>query len=115
MEACIWQTALCCNQISYHGKGAIEEIANEAKARRLTKAFVCTDPDLVKFGVTQKVLTVLDKNGLAYELYSNVKPNPTIENVQHRREGVPGLRRGLHRFRRRRLGHGHGQRPSASS
>ena len=70
------------NQISYHGKGAIEEIANEAKARRLTKAFVCTDPDLVKFGVTQKVLTVLEKNGLAYELYSNVKPNPTIENVQ---------------------------------
>ena len=71
------------NQISYHGKGAIEEIANEAKARRLTKAFVCTDPDLVKFGVTQKVLTVLEKNGLAYELYSNVKPNPTIENVQN--------------------------------
>ena len=70
------------NQISYHGKGAIAEIANEAKARRLTKAFVCTDPDLVKFGVTQKVLTVLEKNGLAYELYSNVKPNPTIENVQ---------------------------------
>ena len=49
------------NQISYHGKGAIEEIANEAKARRLTKAFVCTDPDLVKFGVTQKVLTVLER------------------------------------------------------
>lgn len=70
------------NQISYHGKGAISEIANEVKARGLKKAFVCTDPDLVKFGVTQKVLDVLENAGCAYELYSNVKANPTIENVQ---------------------------------
>lgn len=70
------------NETSYHGAGAIENIAVEAKARGFQKAFVCSDPDLVKFGVTQKVLDVLDSNGLAYELYSNIKPNPTIENVQ---------------------------------
>jgi lactaldehyde reductase len=70
------------NETSYHGAGAIENIAVEAKARRFQKAFVCSDPDLVKFGVTQKVLDVLEKNNLAYELYSNIKPNPTIENVQ---------------------------------
>lgn len=70
------------NETSYHGAGAIENIAVEAKARGFQKAFVCSDPDLVKFKVTQKVLDVLDKNGLTYELYSNIKPNPTIENVQ---------------------------------
>lgn len=70
------------NETSYHGAGAIAEIATETKARGFQKAFVCSDPDLVKFGVTQKVLDVLDKNGMAYELYSNIKPNPTIENVQ---------------------------------
>lgn len=70
------------NETSYHGAGAINNIADEAIARSFTKAFVCSDPDLVKFGVTQKVLDVLDKVGLAYELYSNIKPNPTIENVQ---------------------------------
>ncbi len=70
------------NETSYHGAGAIENIAIEAKARGFQKAFVCSDPDLIKFGVTQKVLDVLDKNGLAYEVYSNIKPNPTIENVQ---------------------------------
>lgn len=70
------------NETSYHGAGAIESIAAEVKARAFQKAFVCSDPDLVKFGVTQKVLDVLDKNGMAYELYSNIKPNPTIENVQ---------------------------------
>lgn len=70
------------NETSYHGAGAIQEIATEAKGRGFTKAFVCSDPDLVKFGVTGKVLEVLDKAGLAYELYSNIKPNPTIENVQ---------------------------------
>lgn len=70
------------NEISYHGAGAISEIANEAKGRNFTKAFVCSDPDLVKFGVTAKVLKVLDDAKLAYELYSNIKPNPTIENVQ---------------------------------
>ena len=70
------------NETSYHGAGAIQEIATEAKGRGFSKAFVCSDPDLVKFGVTGKVLEVLDKAGLAYEMYSNIKPNPTIENVQ---------------------------------
>lgn len=70
------------NETSYHGAGAIEEIATEVKKRAYNKAFVCSDPDLVKFGVTQKVLDVLDKNGMEYEMYSNIKPNPTIENVQ---------------------------------
>lgn len=70
------------NETSYHGAGAINSIAGEAKARGFHKAFVCSDPDLVKFGVTKKVLDVLDENGLPYELYSDIKPNPTIENVQ---------------------------------
>ena len=70
------------NETSYHGAGAINEIAGEAKGRNFTKAFVCSDPDLVKFGVTAKVLKVLDDANLTYELYSNIKPNPTIENVQ---------------------------------
>lgn len=70
------------NETSYHGAGAISNIAVEAKARGFHKAFVCSDPDLVKFGVTKKVLDVLEKDGLDYELYSNIKPNPTIENVQ---------------------------------
>lgn len=70
------------NETSYHGAGAVDSIADEAKARGFKKAFVCSDPDLVKFGVTKKVLDVLEKNGLAYEMYSNIKQNPTIENVQ---------------------------------
>ncbi|MCI8779695.1 MAG: lactaldehyde reductase [Lachnospiraceae bacterium] len=70
------------NETSYHGANAIESIADEVKARGFRKAFVCSDPDLVKFGVTKKVLDVLEKNNLEYELYSNIKPNPTIENVQ---------------------------------
>ena len=70
------------NETSYHGAGAVKEIAGEAIGRGLTKAFVCSDPDLIKFGVTKKVLDVLDGAGLAYEVYSNIKPNPTIENVQ---------------------------------
>jgi len=70
------------NETSYHGAGAIKEIATEVKGRGFRKAFVCSDPDLVKFGVTKKVLDVLDEAGLDYELYSNIKPNPTIENVQ---------------------------------
>ena len=69
-------------ETSYHGAGAIAEIANEAKTRAFKKAFVCSDPDLIKFGVTKKVTDVLDNAGLAYEIYSNIKPNPTIENVQ---------------------------------
>ena len=70
------------NETSYHGAGAIAEIANEAKARGFKKAFVCSDPDLIKFNVTGKVTKVLEDAGLAYEIYSNIKPNPTIENVQ---------------------------------
>jgi len=70
------------NETSYHGAGAIQEIATEAQGRSFKKAFVCSDPDLIKFGVTAKVTEVLDKAGLAYEIYSNIKPNPTIENVQ---------------------------------
>ncbi len=70
------------NETSYHGAGAVNDIAAEVQARGFQKAFVCSDPDLVKFGVTQKVLDVLEKNGLAYELYSDIKPNPTIQNVQ---------------------------------
>ena len=71
------------NETSYHGSGAIKEIANEAKGRGFKKAFVCSDPDLIKFNVTKKVLDVLDDAGLAYEVYSDIKANPTIENVQH--------------------------------
>ena len=70
------------NETSYHGAGAIREIATEAKNRGFKKALVCSDPDLIKFGVTKKVLDVLDGASLAYEVYSNIKPNPTIENVQ---------------------------------
>ncbi|MDY5181536.1 lactaldehyde reductase [Butyribacter sp.] len=70
------------NETSYHGAGAVAEIATEVKQRGYKKAFVCSDPDLVKFGVTKKVLEVLEKDSLDYELYSNIKPNPTIENVQ---------------------------------
>lgn len=70
------------NETSYHGAGAIESIADEAKGRGFKKALVCSDPDLVKFGVTKKVLDVLDKASLSYELFSDIKPNPTVENVQ---------------------------------
>ena len=70
------------NPISYHGKGAIESIVPEVQSRGLKKAFVCSDPDLLKFGVTKKVTDLLDAAGCAYEIYSNIKPNPTIENVQ---------------------------------
>ena len=69
-------------ETSYHGKGAIQDIATEVKTRGFKKAFVCSDPDLIKFGVTKKVTDVLDNAGFAYEIYSNIKPNPTIENVQ---------------------------------
>ena len=71
------------NETSYHGSGAIKEIVTEAKARGFKKAFVCSDPDLVKFGVTAKVTDLLKENSLAFELYSDIKPNPTIENVQN--------------------------------
>lgn len=70
------------NETSYHGAGAIQEIATEVKGRGFAKAFVCSDPDLIKFNVTKKVTDVLDNAGIAYEIYSEIKPNPTIENVQ---------------------------------
>lgn len=70
------------NETSYHGKGAINEIANEVKGRGFAKCFVCSDPDLIKFGVTKKVTDVLDNAGIAYELFSEIKANPTVENVQ---------------------------------
>ena len=71
------------NQTSYHGAGAIAEIVTEAKAHAFQKAFVCSDPGLIKFGVTGKVTDLLDKEGLAYEIYSDIKANPTIDNVKN--------------------------------
>ncbi|MBO5285915.1 MAG: lactaldehyde reductase [Clostridia bacterium] len=70
------------NETSYHGAGCIKEIPAEVKGRGMSKVFVCSDPDLVKFGVTKKVLDVLDDAKIEYELYSEIKPNPTIENVK---------------------------------
>ena len=70
------------NETSYHGSGAINAIPDEIKGRGLSKILVASDPDLVKFGVTQKVTDILDKAGIDYKLYSDIKPNPTIENVQ---------------------------------
>ena len=70
------------NETSYHGAGAIKEIATEVKGRGFKKAFVCSDPDLIKFGVTKKVTDVLDNADIDYEIYSEIKPNPTIENVK---------------------------------
>ncbi len=70
------------NQTSYHGAGAIEEIITEVKGHDFKKAFVCSDPDLIKFGVTAKVTDLLDAAEMPYEIYDDIKPNPTIENVQ---------------------------------
>lgn len=71
------------NPVSYHGHGAINEIVPEIKAHGFTKAFVASDPDLIKFGVTAKVTDLLDKANIPYTVYSDIKPNPTIENVVH--------------------------------
>ena len=71
------------NTISYHGAGAIKEIPAELKSRGFKHAFVCSDPDLLKFGVTAKVTNLLDEAQFPYTVYSDIKPNPTIENVQH--------------------------------
>ena len=71
------------NETSYHGAGAINNIVPEVVRRGFKKAFVCSDPDLLKFGVTQKVTKLLDDAHLEYEIYSDIKPNPTIQNVQH--------------------------------
>lgn len=70
------------NTISYHGAGAIKEIPGEISRRGYKKAFVCSDPDLVKFGVTSKVTDLLDEAKIPWSLYSEIKPNPTIQNVQ---------------------------------
>lgn len=69
------------NTISYHGAGAIQEIPGELQRRGYKKVFVCTDPDLVKFGVATKVTDLLDEAGIAYSVYSDIKSNPTIQNV----------------------------------
>ena len=70
------------NTVSYHGKGAVAEIANEIKSRSLKKVFLCSDPDLIRFGVTKKVTDVLEDAGISYEIFSEIKANPTIENVK---------------------------------
>ena len=70
------------NETSYHGAGAVKEIVTEFKARGFKKAFVASDADLIKFGVTKKVTDLLDEAGIPYAVYSNIQPNPTIENVQ---------------------------------
>lgn len=70
------------NETSYHGKGALEAIPEEVKGRGFKKALVCSDPDLIKFGVSKKVTDILDREGLAYEMFSQIKPNPTIQDVQ---------------------------------
>ena len=77
------------NETSYHGSGAIKEIVTEAKARGFKKALVCSDADLIKFGVTTKVTALLDEAGMEYTIFSDIKPNPTIENVQ---AGVAALK-----------------------
>ncbi|NWO20774.1 lactaldehyde reductase [Oribacterium sp. oral taxon 102] len=78
------------NETSYHGAGAIQEIPKEAKGRGFRKAFVCSDPDLLKFKVTDKVTELLKAEGMEFEIYSDIRPNPTIENVQ---SGVAAFRK----------------------
>ena len=78
------------NGISYHGKGAIQEIPGLVAAKGFKKAFIASDPDLVKFGITKKVTDLLDQNGMAYQVYDHIKPNPTIENVT---EGVAAYKK----------------------
>ncbi len=70
------------NETSYHGKGAIASIADEINGRGYKKAFVCSDPDLIKFGVTKKVTDILESASIAYDIFSDIKANPTVENVQ---------------------------------
>jgi len=70
------------NETSYHGYGAISAVSEEISSRGFKKAFVCSDPDLIKFGVTKKVTDILDKAAIPYEIHSNIKANPTVENVQ---------------------------------
>lgn len=70
------------NETSYHGAGAIQVIPDEIKGRGFKKAFVCSDPDLIKFNVTKKVTDILDNAGIAYEIYSQIKANPSVDNVK---------------------------------
>lgn len=97
------------NETSYHGAGAISAIPTEIQARGFKKAFVASDPDLVKFGVTKKVTDVLDAADVAYTLFSEIKPNPTIENVQAGVDAYKACRGRLHCRHRWRFVHGHGQ------
>ena len=78
------------NGISYHGAGAINDIIADVNGRGFKKAFICSDPDLIKFGVTAKVTDLLQKNELSYQIYSDIKPNPTIKNVQ---DGVEAFKK----------------------
>ena len=103
------------NNISYHGAGAIKEIPGEITRRGYKKAFVCSDPDLVKFGVTAKVTNELDAAGIPWTLYSEIKPNPTIQNVKDGVEAYKASGADMHGRHRRRLLHGHLPRASASS
>ena len=77
------------NETSYHGKGCINEIPEIVNSKGFTKAFICSDPDLIKFGVTGKITDLLDQAQLPYDVYSKIKANPTIENVQ---EGVAAFK-----------------------
>ena len=70
------------NETSYHGKGAVSAVADEIKDRAFKKAFICSDPDLIKFGVTKKVTDVLDSAEIPYEIFDKIKANPTVENVK---------------------------------
>lgn len=78
------------NEVSYHGAGVINEIPNEVKARGFKKAFICTDPDLVKFKVTDKVTDILKANSFEYDIFSNIQSNPTIENIK---DGVEAFKK----------------------
>lgn len=69
------------NTVSYHGKGAISEIPGIAKTKGFKHVFICSDPDLVKYGVTAKVTDLLDKEGIPYTLYSDIKPIPSLQLV----------------------------------
>ncbi len=71
------------NETSYHGKGAISAIPEAVQGHGFQHVFVASDPDLIKFGVTAKVTDLLDENNIAYTVYSDIKPNPTIENVKN--------------------------------
>lgn len=79
------------NTTSFHGKGAINEIPSIVKNKGFTHIFVCSDPDLVKFGVTAKVTDLLDHEGIPFTIYSGIKPNPTIENVKDGVEAFKAL------------------------